>query len=162
MRAQFLNYRRFLAVKAFNSGFLSSLSQYWPKLRFYWQVTVHGTWRYFPHIVCVAAWLHFVLITVILLPFILHNCFVSFLRHPGLPTFGCSGLPPVSLELQWPGRRPVGGCGLWRARYSLWLHLAWYWAHRREALLHLGSAQVCFTQGNAAGSRGKETQGKDE
>ncbi len=86
---------------------------------------------------------------------------VSPIRHPVLPSPSCSGLPPVSLELQWPGGRADSRCRLRRARHPLWLYLAWHRAHRWQALLHLGPTQVCNTKGNAAGSHGQETQGTD-
>lgn len=41
------------------------------------------------------------------------------IRHPGLPSSIFSGLPPVPLELQRPGRRADSGCGLRRARHPL-------------------------------------------
>lgn len=90
-----------------------------------------------------------------------HFTLLFFLRHPVFPSFGLPWLPPVPLELQWPRRCAGSRCRIWWAWHSLWLHLAGYWAHRWEALLYLGSTQVCLTKGNAAGYHGQETQGTD-
>lgn len=81
-------------------------------------------------------------------------------RHPGLPSSSCTGLPPVSLELQWPGWCEGSRSGLWRTWHSIWLHLAGHRAHRWQALLHLGPSQVPAAQRDAAEHHGQETQGQ--
>lgn len=111
---------------------------------------------------CVAIWYQYVWLSnpmhYLVLDLVSVYLLTSF-RHTSLPSDICSGLPPVPLELQWPGRCSGGGCKLWWTRHPLRLYLAWHRAHGWQALLHLGSTQIFITKGNAAGPQGQKAQG---